>query len=161
MMITMELRITELRGLSVQIDQAPSFDQMALLYRRDERSFELLSLLGRVTSAITTLPEESELRAGLEKRMRSHLDSVPAALFIRMDELNERILQQRQDAQTKSGSAQIASESYAHSLESMQLKYFGTVVNVLQSREAMGLLVAELREKLLNIMTAYGEALIG
>ncbi|MEH6516187.1 MAG: mechanosensitive ion channel family protein [Halioglobus sp.] len=161
MTTTLELRLTELRALTTQIEQAPSFDQMALLYRRDERSFELLSLLDRVTRAITTLPEDSELRADLEKRMRSDLEGVPAALFVRMDELNERILQQRQDAQSKSGSERVASQSFAHSLESMRLKYFETAVNVVQSREAMGLPVVKLREELLNIMTAYGEALIG
>ena len=158
---TVELRIAELRALSAQIEQAPSFDQVALLYRRDERNFELLSLLDRLTRAITTLPDDSELRVDLGKRMRTDLESVPAALFIRIDELNDRILEQRQDAQSKSGSARVASESFAHSLESMRLKYFETAVNVVQSREAMGLPVAELRGKLLSIMTAYGEALIG
>ncbi|MEH6609106.1 MAG: mechanosensitive ion channel family protein [Halioglobus sp.] len=161
MTTTLELRLTELRALTTQIEQAPSFDQMALLYRRDERSFELLSLLDRLARAIATLPEDSELRADLEKRMRSDLKGVPTALFTRMEELNDRILQQREDAQSKSGSERVTAESFAHSLESMRLKYFETAVNVVQSRKAMGLPVVELREKLLNIMTAYGEALVG
>ena len=161
MMVTLEQRLTELQALTRQIEQAPSFDQITLLYRRDERSFELLSLLDKVTRATANLPAEGELRIALEERLRSDLVGVPDKLFARMEELHARIQQQREVAAGMSGGERIAAESFAHSLESMRLKYYETAVNVIQSRETMELPTDKLRAKLLRIMTAYGEILIG
>ncbi len=161
MLTTMDKRSKELRALSAQIEEAPEFDKTTLLYRRDERSFELLSMLDSLTRATATLPEDSELRIELVERLRVDLAGVPDALFTRMDELNVRIQEQREVAASKSGGEKIAAESFAHSLESMRLKYFETAVDVIVSREAIGFSADTLRERLLGVMMAYGEGLIG
>ena len=44
-MAKVETRIAQLRELTAQIEQAPELDRNTLLYRRDERSFELLVLI--------------------------------------------------------------------------------------------------------------------
>ena len=43
-MAKVESRITALRELTAQIEQAPEIDRNTLRYRRDERSFELLAV---------------------------------------------------------------------------------------------------------------------
>ena len=73
LMETVETRIAELQLINRQIGNAPAVDKEALLYRRDERSFELLVLIDELAQSVILMPEDDALR---EKNQRAAANRV-------------------------------------------------------------------------------------
>ncbi|MEP1472874.1 MAG: mechanosensitive ion channel domain-containing protein [Halieaceae bacterium] len=161
LMDTVDSRIGELQHLNTQIESAPEMDQNALLYRRDERSFELMVLIDQLAQSVVQLPEKDELRLEISRRMRADFLVAGDQVFERLNELDERIKSQFAALDSLSGSRRLAAESFVHTLESMRLKYFAAAVNLVLSREALNMPAEDVRTGLVNEMTSFGEALIG
>ena len=160
-MVKVETRITGLRELSAQIEQASEIDRNTLLYRRDERSFELLILVNQLAESIALLPPDDELRSAVSDRLRAGFLETSDKVFDRLNELDERIKTQSAALDTYSGGQRVAAEAFLHTLENMRLRYFDAAVNLVLSRDALAMPVEEVRSGLLNEMTSFGEALIG
>lgn len=160
-MAKVESRITGLRELTAQIEQAPEIDRNTLLYRRDERSFELLVLIDKLAQSIALLPEDDELRSAVGDRLRAEFLATGDKVFERLNELDERIKAQATALDSYSGGQRVAAEAFLHTLESMRLRYFDAAVNLVLSRAALAMPVDDVRAGLLNEMTSFGEALIG
>ncbi len=161
MLETVDSRIVELQMINKQIENASEMDQNALLYRRDERSFELLNLIDQLAQSVEKFPEDDALRQSVSERLRLGIWSEDDTVFARLNELDERIKSQSAALDSYSGFKRVAAESFVQSLQSMRLQYFGAAVNLVLSREALKIPAAGLRRGLVNEMTAYGEALIG
>jgi small conductance mechanosensitive channel len=161
LMETVETRIVELDLINRQIETAPAVDQDALLYRRSERSFELLSLIDQLAQSVIQMPEDDALRQKISERLRTEFLSAGDKLFVRLNELDERIKNESAVLDSYSGSKRISAESFVNMLQSMRLKYFSAAVNLVLSREALGIPAATVRSGLFNEMASYGEALIG
>lgn len=161
MLETVETRISELENLNTQIETAPEMDKNALLYRRDERSFELLLLIDELAQAVVQLPEKDALRLKISEQLRIEFLAEGDKVFERLDELDERIKTQSATLDSYSGGKRLAAESFVHTLESMRIKYFEAAVNLVLSRMALDMPAEDVRSGLVNEMTSYGEALIG
>ena len=161
LMETVETRIAELQLINRQIENAPAVDKEALLYRRDERSFELLVLIDELAQSVILMPEDDALRKKISERLRTEFLTTGDKLFIRLNELDERIKNQLAALDSYSGSKRIFAESLVNMLQGMRMKFFEAAVNLVLSREALEIPVAAIRTSLVNEMASYGEALIG
>ena len=161
LMETVETRIAELQLINRQIETAPAVDQDALLYRRDERSFELLVLIDELAQSVIQMPDDDAVRQKISERLRTEFLTAGDRLFIRLNELDERIKDQLAALDSYSGSKRIFAESLVNTLQSMRMKFFEAAVNLVLSREALEIPVAAIRSGLVNEMSSYGEALIG
>jgi len=161
LMETVETRIAELQLINRQIETAPAVDQDALLYRRDERSFELLVLIDELSQSVIQMPDDDAVRQKISERLRTEFLTAGDRLFIRLNELDERIKDQLAALDSYSGSKRIFAESLVNTLQSMRMKFFEAAVNLVLSREALEIPVAAIRSGLVNEMSSYGEALIG
>ncbi len=156
-----ELRMSELAALNEQIETAAERDKNTLLYRRDERSFEILVQVGALTRAVGALPEDDAVRIKVVESLRADMLGAGEVLFKRLDELDQRIEKLAAAVGSLSGGQRVAAESFVHTLESMRVKYFEASVDLLESRDALGLPVEDVRTRLVDFMTAFGESLIG
>ena len=161
LMETVGTRIAELQLINRQIETAPAVDQDALLYRRDERSFELLVLIDELSQSVIQMPDDDAVRQKISERLRTEFLTAGDRLFIRLNELDERIKDQLAALDSYSGSKRIFAESLVNTLQSMRMKFFEAAVNLVLSREALEIPVAAIRSGLVNEMSSYGEALIG
>ena len=161
LMETVETRIAELQLINRQIETAPAVDQDALLYRRDERSFELLVLIDELSQSVIQMPDDDAVRQKISERLRTEFLTAGDRLFIRLNELDERIKDQLAALDSYSGSKRIFAESLVNTLQSMRMKFFEAAVNLVLSREALEIPVAAIRSDLVNEMSSYGESLIG
>jgi len=161
LMETVGTRIAELQLINRQIETAPAVDQDALLYRRDERSFELLVLIDELSQSVIQMPDDDAVRQEISERLRTEFLTAGDRLFIRLNELDERIKDQLAALDSYSGSKRIFAESLVNTLQSMRMKFFEAAVNLVLSREALEIPVAAIRSGLVNEMSSYGEALIG
>ena len=161
LMETVGTRIAELQLINRQIETAPAVDQDALLYRRDERSFELLVLIDELSQSVIQMPDDDAVRQEISERLRTEFLTAGDRLFIRLNELDERIKNQLAALDSYSGSKRIFAESLVNTLQSMRMKFFEAAVNLVLSREALEIPVAAIRTSLVNEMASYGEALIG
>ena len=158
---TVELRMSELNELNKQLETANTRDKNTLLYRRDERSFEILVLVGKLSQAVTALPEDDPVRIKVVESLREDMLGAGEVLFARLAELEKRIEELAAAVGSLSGAQRVAAESFVHTLESMRVKYYEASVELLESREALGLPIEDVRVRLVDEMTAFGETLIG
>ena len=156
LMETVETRIAELQLINRQIETAPAVDQDALLYRRDERSFELLVLIDELSQSVIQMPDDDAVRQKISERLRTEFLTAGDRLFIRLNELDERIKDQLAALDSYSGSKRIFAESLVNTLQSMRMKFFEAAVNLVLSREALEIPVAAIRSGLVNEMSSYG-----
>ena len=69
----LEQDMQDLERLSRHIDSAPERDRMALVFRRDDRSFQLLLDLDKLVRATAELPQTDPLKAQVSVQLEEHL----------------------------------------------------------------------------------------
>ncbi|RLA57237.1 MAG: mechanosensitive ion channel family protein, partial [Gammaproteobacteria bacterium] len=136
-------------------------DREAVVFRRDERSFQLLQQLDKLARRTAELPADDPLRAEIEKRLREDFIGVADAVFSRIDELSQRIADFTGDLESLSGSQRIVSEAYIHSLEVMRLQSYGALVNIIEGRNALGMPTDDMAQRLQGQLYLRAETLVG
>jgi len=157
----LEQGLRELQSLAGQIDAVPEMDREAVVFRRDERSFQLLQQLDKLARRTAELPADDPLRAEIEKRLREDFIGVADAVFSRIDELSQRIADFTGDLESLSGSQRIVSEAYIHSLEVMRLQSYGALVNIIEGRNALGMPTDDMAQRLQGQLYLRAETLVG
>ena len=137
-------RIRRLAELDKELETARDGDKAALLYRRDARAIEILSLLDEIARGAVTRPEGDETRERLTKRLREDLAGVDQLIFKRLQELDARIKGTQEMADAASGAQKIGQEAYVHSLERQRIALYAALIDVLESRDALDLPVGSL-----------------
>jgi small conductance mechanosensitive channel len=127
-------------------------EREALLIRRDELTFAALLQLDELVREVAGLPEDDPLRQEVEKRLREDLADAGQSVFKLIDGVNERLASQRAELESLSGAKLVMAEAYVNSLETMRLKYYEGIVEVIEGRKLLKVdgedLAAPLKEAL-------------
>ena len=111
-----EEQLDEIHLLSERLQRAGTRDRNALLYRRDQRSLQMVKLLDQLTPRVMALASDDPLRLELEQRLRGDLADVSQVVFERLYELDDRIDEQSVQIEELKGVERIESEAYLESL---------------------------------------------
>jgi small conductance mechanosensitive channel len=153
--------IGELADLSAQVDKVAEMDRDALLFRRDARSFSLLMDMDELARHIAELPADDPQRAAVEQRLRNDLADVSNSVFLRIDELDQRIITHTGELESLSGGQRIAIDAYIQSLQAMRVQYYDALVNVVDGRKALGMPAGQISQNLEQALYLRAETLVG
>ncbi|MEH6588042.1 MAG: mechanosensitive ion channel family protein [Halioglobus sp.] len=153
--------IADLTELSASIDSAPEQDRNALVYRRDDRSFRLLTDMQRLVVATAELPADDPVREQVQNALKTNLQGAGEGVLQRIAAIGQRIAVLTVQSDAHSGSQLVVTEAFIQSLETLRFNYYQALVDVIAGREALGLPNATLTTKLLPILYLHGEAMLG
>ena len=136
-----------------RIKEAPEASREALMFRQDELNFSALMKLDELVREVAELPEDDPLRAEVKKRLSEDLADAGPSVFKLVERVNQRLETQLADMENLSGSSLVVAEAHINSLESMRIKYYGGLVDVVEGRKLLGLpaddMALHLRDELL------------
>ncbi len=156
-----EKTVEGLRLSSKQLETAPESELSALAFRLDQRSIRLMDAVAKLARQVSTLPEEDPERRAIMKRMRADLAGTDAIIFQRIEGLQKRIAANQARADAADEPDVYALEAYGHGLEGLRLGYYAALVNLIESREALGGSADDLRQQAEAILYQYAEKLSG
>jgi small conductance mechanosensitive channel len=136
-------------------------DREALVFRRDERSFDVLQQLDKLARQTAELPADDPQRAEIERRLREDLAGVADAVFSRIDELGQRIASFTGELESLSGGSRIASEAYIYSLEAMRLQAYAALVDIIEGQRALDMPADDIMQRLQEKLYLRAETLVG
>jgi len=151
----------DLNLLSEQIDQIDESERDALRFRRDGRTFNLITALNALAREISKLPAESAERLAGGEFLNKEIRILGVAVVNRLKELEKYINTANVELTSLSGGARISKEIYIHSLERMRFRYYEVMVKHLANRESLGLSSKPLRDKLEYMLYLHAEKLAG
>lgn len=158
---TLETNVEALRFLMDRIETTQAQDREVLVYRQDERVFKLLVDFDVLANIVADLPEGSEEKLTGTRKLTELVSGLDFALFNRIAEIKQNIIEQSAQLTGLGGSARVAAQANIRSLEYIRIKYYEGLVNHIESRKALGLTSAPLREKLVVKLYLYAEILAG
>jgi len=158
---TLETDIQALRFLMRKIETAEAADREALVYRQDERVFRLLADYDILTIKTASLAEGSVQRLAVTEQLTDFGEDLGDALFDRINEIKQSVIKYKALISELGGAAQIAAQAYARSMESIRIKYYESIAQHIESRDALGLSSEKLRGRLRPELYLYAETLTG
>jgi len=158
---TLNVDIADLRFLSEGLASAERMDQKVLIYRQDERSFRLLADFDILVAKLADLPDGSPLKKEIEAPLTELGEGVGNAIFNRIDEIRQRIIQADAELDGLSGGSLIAAQAYINSLEAIHIKYYEALASHLDSRKTLGLSSESLLNQLAPKLYLYAETIAG
>lgn len=153
--------IVEVEMLNDSLSKVPDKDREAVMFRRDERRFELLNDLDELARGAAELPEDDPLRMEITQRLENEFADVPQNLFDRMSEFGDRIARFRAELESLSGVDKLVLEAYINSLEKLRLDSYAAAVKLIDGRNALGLPTGKIRNTLVRQLYLHAETLIG
>jgi small conductance mechanosensitive channel len=156
-----EKGVDGLKLLSDRLETAPVSEQGALAFRLDQRSIRLMDDIAKLARQIAALPEEDPERQATMKRLRADIAGADATIFRRIAGLQERIAANQALVDAASEPEVYPLQAYGHSLEGLRLGYYAALVNLMESREALGGAADELRQRTEAVLYRYAEKLSG
>ena len=157
----LEQDMQDLERLGQHIDSAPERDRMALVFRRDDRSFQLLLDLDKLVRATAALPQADPLKAQVTVQLQEHLQEAGESVLLRLAELGERVARLQTEAASLGGAQLVATEAYIQSLENLRFRYYEALVKVIEGRQSLALGEGPLASSLLPMLYLQGEAMVG
>ena len=156
-----EKRVDGLKVLSDRVETAPVSERGALAFRLDQRSIRLMDDFAKLALQIEALPAEDPARQPLMERSRADIAGADATIFRRIAGLQERI-EANQILADAAGEPEVYTlQAYGHGLERLRLGYYAALVNLIESREALGGSVDQLRQRTETLLYQYAERLSG
>jgi small conductance mechanosensitive channel len=151
-------------GLEVLVERvktAAVSEQEALAFRLDQRSIRLMDDIAKLARQIASLPDEDPERQIMMERSRAEIAGADAFIFKRFAGLQERI-EANQTLIDAAGEPEVYTlQAYGHGLEGLRLGYYAALVNLIESREALGGSVDQLRQRTETLLYQYAEKLSG
>lgn len=148
-----------------KIESAEKADREQLFYRQDERVFKILADYDTLANQVAALPEESPQRVAVTQQLeefgRGTVKDTDSALFGRIDDIKQNIVESNTRLTELSGSAYMATQAFVHSMESIRIRYYQALANHVESRDRLGLPSDNLREQLGSRVYLYAETLAG
>ena len=155
--VDIEERVSRLRPLIEETGKNTAADNDALLFRLDQRIIRLVRDVAKLTLATAELPEDDPDRLLLQERLREELSKTDQMLLQRILELDERIRVNEDRSQAADEAEKYALQAYVHSLETLRLGFYTSLVDLIESRETLGLSAATLRQKTDALFYQYAE----
>jgi small conductance mechanosensitive channel len=157
--------LTEGQVLYGKIASLDAADQNPMFYRQDERVFKILEDYDKLALLLAELPEGSTQKVAVVEYLKEFgkgtIEETDKALFDRIDNIKQQIVDNRTRLKELSGTELIATQAYVHSMELVRIRYYEALVNHLESRELLGLPTENLREQLGSRLYLYAEILAG
>jgi small conductance mechanosensitive channel len=153
--------ISELQFFSSRVATAAPMEREVLVYRQDERRFKLLTDFDNLVSELAKLPDGTAQKADTLAKLAVLGDGVGNAVFERIQEFRQAIIQSNEKLESLSGGALVAAQATIQSMESIRIKYYEALVNHLESRKTLGLSSDELRRRLDPELYFFAETLAG
>jgi len=157
----LDRRIEEVRALNAGLDRVPESEREAVLYRRDERSFQLIRDLDDLARAAAELPEDEAIRQELTRRLREDYAGVPDTIYEYTADLTRRIGEHHAELESMSGPQRLGMEAYLEALRRIRIASYVAAADLVESRQALGLPVQSIVEKLRDTLFLHAESLIG
>lgn len=153
--------ISGLQALSDSIGDPDEHDHDALVYRRDVRSFRLFQDFESLVARVAVVPDTAAYKAKLLTQMTELSERAGDAIFDRITEIEERIAQADKVLASSSGKDRVEQAAFFQDLEDIRVRYYQTLLKLLDSRKALGLASDDLRARLGEQIGLYAEALAG
>ncbi len=153
--------IKELDFLSEQIGKAEKREYDILFYRRDERSFRVLTDFNNLVRNLKELADGTAQKEDLTAQLSELAAGVGDAIFNRVNEINQRIAQSGAKLESLSGGALIAAQAHIDSMESIRIKYYQSLVNHMESLNTLEMPTQSLHDRLDPVLYLYAETLAG
>ena len=161
MVETLDNDIADLNFLSEEIANAEKMDHAVLIYRQDERSFRLLADFDLLVAKLADLSDEANEKEELEAQLIQLGEGVGDAIFNRIDEIKQRIIQSNAELETLSGGSLIATQAYINSMEAVHIKFFEALASHIDSRKTLGLPTEDLLSRLAPKLYLNAEIIAG
>jgi small conductance mechanosensitive channel len=145
--VGIEDSINRLRPLVKETGKTTAADGEALVFRLDQRIIRLIRDVAKLTRYTASLSEDDPDRLLLEERLREDLSKTDQMLFHRIEELDERIRVNDERSQAAGESEKYALQAYVHGLEGLRLGFYASLVDLIESREMLGLSAETLRQQ--------------
>ena len=150
-----------LRRVSQQVNDLPKQDREAVLFRLDERSFNVFQRLDQVVQMTAQLPPEDTQRLKIERRLREDLADVGNDTFARIASLDERITEFKNDLASFDGGQLIARQAYINSLEWLRIQYYEEQVNIIEGRQSLDMPTETMQQRVQVLLYLRAETLVG
>ena len=165
LMQSLDADLAAFQFLLGKIESAEKTDREQLFYRQDERVFKILADYDTLASQVAGLPEGSPQRVAVIQQLaefgRGTVTDTDSALFGRIDDIKQNIVESNTRLTELGGAALIATQAYVHSMESIRVRYYEALANHVESRDRLGLPSKKLREQLGSKVYLYAETLAG
>ena len=167
-METLQLQLTRLdQDISVleemrkQVNDLPKQDREALLFRLDERSFDVFQRLDEVIQLTIQLPNEDAQRMKLEKRLRRDLADISNDAFASIVSLDNRVAGFKKELASFDGGQRIAREAYINSLELLRIQYLEKQVAIIEGKKSLDMPIEIMRQRVEVLLYLRAETLVG
>jgi small conductance mechanosensitive channel len=161
MVQTLRNDIADLQALSKPITDSENMEHEVLLFRRDVRSFRVLTDFDLLVQELTMLADDNPQKNTIKVQLSEHAVGVGNAIFDRISELNQRIRKSLTNLDSLSGGMRIATQAHIDSMENIRIKYYEALVNHLKSLNSLGLPTDDLHNRLDPLLYLYAEMLTG
>ena len=161
MLADLEQAAEDLRALTGQIDAVPESAREVLAFRRDDRSFRLLSQLNALVQRAAELPPDDPVRLEVEGRLKEDLAGAGQNILARIAELAQRVEEYRARAESETGVAQIVADANVQGMAALRFRYYRAMVDVVEGRSALGMPVDRIAQSLEEQLYLHAEILVG
>ena len=153
--------ISVLEEMRKQVNDLPKQDREALLFRLDERSFDVFQRLDEVIELTIQLPTEDAQRMKLEKRLRRDLADISNDAFASIVSLDNRVAGFKKELASFDGGQRIAREAYINSLELLRIQYLEKQVEIIEGKKSLDMPIEIMRQRVEVLLYLRAETLVG
>ncbi|MDG2045799.1 MAG: mechanosensitive ion channel [Halioglobus sp.] len=153
--------ISVLEDMRKQVNDLPKQDREALLFRLDERSFDVFQRLDEVIQLTIQLPTEDAQRMKLEKRLRRDLADISNDAFASIVSLDNRVAGFKKELASFDGGQRIAREAYINSLELLRIQYLEKQVEIIEGKKSLDMPIEIMRQRVEVLLYLRAETLVG
>jgi len=136
-------------------------NRKSLIFRRDERSFDLLAEFDALVVEFANLPEKSPLRSETEASLIKFGAGIGEAVITRIVEIRQRIIDANVGLDKINGGSLIAQQAYIDSLGAIHSLYYKALADHLDSRKTLGLSSDSMLEQITPDLYLYAEIMMG
>ncbi|MDG2328244.1 MAG: mechanosensitive ion channel family protein, partial [Halioglobus sp.] len=134
-------------------------DAEALVFRLDQRIIRLVADIAKLTRHISALPEDDPDRRLLQERVPGDLSKADQVLIQRIQQLDERIETNNERYKNAAEVEKYALQAHGNGLETLRLGFYSSLVELIESKEIIGLSAAVLRQKTSTLLYQYAETI--
>ncbi len=156
-----EVQMKQIDLLSERIEVAGAQDREALLYRRDQRTLDLVGQLKQLTPLAVALPKDDPNRVALLERVKKDLAKAGEEVYSRLLKLDQRIDVISASLDGMSGAKWVENDAYLINLEDLRFQFYQSLVDLSKTREQHGLKSLQLLDNLPQQLFQYAETLVG
>ncbi len=153
--------IANLNVLDKQLINIDEANKKALIFRRDQRSFNLLAEFDALVAETLNLPENLPLRGETQASLKKLSAAIAEALLARITEVRQRIIAANVGLDNLSAGSLIAQQAYSDSLGSIHVLYYQALADHLDSRKTLGLSTDGILEVIRPDLYLYAEIIMG